>query len=206
MKTNRGFDLLAPIYDSLARLVFGRSIVDSQMWYLKEIPRGSSVLILGGGTGWLLEELQKHTPSCKVWYVEISKNMLDRARQRELKFNVHFIQGTEESIPPDLKFDVVITNFYLDLFSERALVDVIKHIGFHTAESSTWLVTDFVNGRKLWHKLMLKIMYLFFKLVCRIDANHLPEWARLLQNQGWKEAGERFWYGDFIKSTVWKRS
>ena len=206
MKANPGFDFLAPIYDSLARLVFGKSIVDSQTWSLEKIPRGSSVLILGGGTGWLLEEVQKHNSSCTVWYVDISEKMLARARQREIKFDVHFIHGTEELIPPDLKFDVVITNFYLDLFSEKVLDGVIKRIGSHTIETSIWIVTDFVEGGKWWHKRMLKMMYLFFKLVCRIDANRLPEWESQLRNKSWKESQTRAWYGNFIKSTVWNRS
>lgn len=206
MKTNSGFDLLAPIYDSLARFVFGKSIVDSQTWYLDKIPDDSRVLILGGGTGWLLEELQKRNSSCTVCYIEISKKMIERARSRELKSTVHFIQGTEEDIPASQKFDVVITNFYLDLFSEKTLKEVVDRINSHTTASTLWIVTDFVNGGKWWHKLMLKTMYLFFNVTCRIDANHLSDWADQLRLLGWCESYTRVWHRDFIKSTIWKRT
>jgi len=205
VKTNSGFDLLAPIYDSLARFVFGKSIVDSQTWYLDKIPADSRVLILGGGTGWLLEELRKRNSSCTVWYIEISQKMIERACHRDLKPTVHFIQGTEKEIPANQKFDVVITNFYLDLFSEKALKEVVDRINSHTTTSTLWLVTDFVNGGKWWHKLILKTMYLFFKLVCGIEANHLPEWFAQLRSQGWREANTKVWYSHFIKSTVWSR-
>jgi len=206
VKTNSGFDFLAPLYDSLARLVFGKSIVDSQTYYLEKIPQGSRVLILGGGTGWLLEELQKRSPSCTVWYIEVSKKMIQRASQRDLKSEVHFIHGTEESIPTHQKFDVVITNFYLDLFSEKTLTGVVQRISSHMTTSSCWIVTDFIQGGKWWHKLMLNMMYLFFKFVCDIEANQLPEWIVQLRSQGWTQGTERVWYSHFIKSTIWNRT
>lgn len=205
MKTNSGFDFLVPVYDPLARFVFGKSMVDSQAWFLDRVPLGSKVLILGGGTGWLLDELQKCNSSCTVWYVEISSGMMKRARLRRAKNLIHFIKGTEESIPIDLKFDVVITNFYLDLFSNETLIQVVSKINTHATSSSVWLVTDFAHGA-WWHSWLLKIMYLFFRSVCGIEARQLPSWPKKLHDQGWEEISAKFWYGKFIKSVVLNRA
>jgi ubiquinone/menaquinone biosynthesis C-methylase UbiE len=204
VKTNAGFDLLAPIYDSLACLVFGRTIHDSQVWFLDRVAPNSTVLILGGGTGWLLEELLNRCPTAIVYYIEASSKMIEKSRQRNLRNSVHFILGTEESIPSDLTFDIVITNFYVDLFPTSSLNKIIKEIHSHTTASSTWVVTDFVN-EKWWHRWMLKIMYFFFRIVCRIEGSHLPEWPKAIYNQGWKEVDSKRWYRNFIISTIWNR-
>ncbi|MEZ4686196.1 MAG: hypothetical protein R3B47_09055 [Bacteroidia bacterium] len=63
------FNRLAPVYDFLASLVFGNRIRQAQRWLLDFIPEGSSILILGGGTGWILEELAEkaHIQPCTIW-------------------------------------------------------------------------------------------------------------------------------------------
>ena len=92
VKMPKGFDLIAPYYDSLARLVFGDSIRHCQLEYLDKIPPGAQVLILGGGTGWLLGELMKINPSCRVWYLESSIKMLEmtKGKVRCIEFGNYF--------------------------------------------------------------------------------------------------------------------
>jgi tRNA (cmo5U34)-methyltransferase len=200
-----GFDFLAPVYDSMARFIFGKSMVHSQIWFFNKIPTASRILILGGGTGWILEELQKHDSTATIWYVEISAGMMQRAQNRRIRNRVHFIVGTEEMIPTGLVFDVVITNFYLDLFSDKKLSQVLQHINKRTSAPAIWLASDFVDGQIWWHRWMLRTMYFFFKAICDIEAKQLPNWHQRLQEGGWKEIHGKFWFGDFIKSTAWKR-
>lgn len=205
MKTNSGFDFLAPVYDPLARLIFGKSIVNSQTWFLNQVPPKAKVLMLGGGTGWLLEKLIKQNPSCTVWYVEVSAKMIKKTSDRLLSDRVNLIHGTEEDISAAVTFDVVITNFYLDLFSEAKLERVIHQVSNQTDSSSRWLATDFVNGKVWWQRWMLKIMYIFFRSACDIEAKRLPNWTRCLNNHHWVEASYKDWYKAFIRSTVWYR-
>jgi tRNA (cmo5U34)-methyltransferase len=202
VKSNSGFDFLAPVYDPLARLIFGKSIVYSQTWFLNQVPPKAKVLILGGGTGWFLEELIKQSPSCTVWYVDASFKMIEKTRERLLGDRVNLIHGTEDDIPTSLTFDVIITNFYLDLFSEEKLEKIIQRLSFQTHSSSRWLVTDFVDGGVWWQQCMLKIMYTFFRGVCDIEANRLPNWTNCLNNHRWMEDSCKNSYGDFIRSAA----
>src|SRR5579872_6146211 len=115
------FDGISTIYDQLSQLVFGENLVESQKTFLKKIPNQSTILILGGGTGWILVELLKAQPNCEVWYIEASQKMISLSKEKTKSDNrVHFIHGTEDQIP-DVKFDVVITNFYLDLFDDDSI-------------------------------------------------------------------------------------
>jgi hypothetical protein len=55
---------------------------------------------------------------------------------------IQFIQGTETDIP-DKDYDAVLTHFYLDLFSDDQLPDLIAKIKMKLANNALWLVTDF---------------------------------------------------------------
>lgn len=203
MKAN--FNFIAPVYDQLARLVFGRSIVDSQLFFLDEIPARAKVLILGGGTGWLLEELLLRKPDCSICYIEASSKMLTLTHQRKLNEKTKLIHGTETDIPLGSTFDVVITNFYLDLFPESKLNTVIKKITAHTNSTSAWIVTDFNDQEKWWQRAMLKIMYIFFKSTSSVETMDLADWKKKMLQHQWQEQYCNLWYRGFIKSAKMKR-
>ena len=203
MSAPYGFDRVAWFYDPLARLVFGRYMVESQTHFLDRISPGSSVLIVGGGTGWILDELFVRTSNCEVWYVEPSEKMLRRARQRGASGKVHFIRGTWKNLPVQ-KFDAVVTNYFLDLFTDRTLKEVIQVMGSALDAGGMWFVTDFTRGRK-WHSAMLAVMYLFFRVLCNIEASTLPAWEEAMSHAGFRPAGSKFTYGGFMKSVLFKR-
>ena len=82
------FNFIAPFYDVLARIVFGNAILKAQTTHLSEINENDQVLILGGGTGKLLE----HIPFCdRVDYVEKSEKMIRIAKRRLVNRSVNFV-------------------------------------------------------------------------------------------------------------------
>ena len=204
MKLN-GFDRIAFIYDFLAKLVFGKSIIDSQKFFLSNISDNSKVLILGGGSGWLLSEFLKQKPNCEVWYIEASEKMISLSKGKiENIRNVHFIHGTEQDIQLSIKYDVLITNFYLDLFTNHQLLNIITKIRSVMKAEAQWIVTDFVNNKRWWQSIMLKVMYWFFRITCSIESRQLPEWNRLVEKAGVKEVSSKVFYGGFIKTALYR--
>lgn len=203
MSRTGNFDRLAGYYDSLARFVFGQEKVASQTHFLARIPPGASVLILGGGTGWILDELFARTIRCEVWYIDASEKMLEKARGRGRRGAVHFIHGSWEDVPAQ-KFDVVVTNYFLDLFSDQTLEDIVAVVGSRLDEEGIWLVTDFTDDKK-WHRVMLRVMYWFFGVVCRIEASALPAWEEAMLRSGFRQAESRRGFRGFMKSVLFKR-
>jgi ubiquinone/menaquinone biosynthesis C-methylase UbiE len=201
------FNVLAKYYDALAHLVFGRSIRKAQLVYLTEIPSRADVLMLGGGTGYLLEQLMMVHPDCRVWYVEASSSMIRQAAERTRRFHerITFIHGTENNIPSQLQFDVVVLDFFLDLFNELTLQATVEHLKQTTAPGGIWLITDFTKTGKWWHAVLLTLMYRFFGVLCGIEARVLPPWEAVLQQNGLAPVREQYFYGRFIKRAVWKK-
>ena len=204
MKLN-GFDSIASIYDPLARLFFGNSITESQATFLSEIPVGK-VLILGGGSGWIATEVLSAQPLCSVWYIDASKKMIDMARGKGLDpERIHFIHGTEDDIPPGVKFDAVVTAFYMDLFPQASLELVIAKISSSLSHPVKWFVTDFVHLGKLWQRGLLWIMYTFFRLVAGIEATRLADWNAAMGKAGFTKKRSARFYARFIETARFDR-
>jgi tRNA (cmo5U34)-methyltransferase len=203
------FNWMSASYDLLTRSIFGKHLHDAQLFYLKEIPQNGNVLLIGGGTGWLLKELIHINPTCKIWYIEASSSMITAAKRKinvADQRKVFFIHGTENSIPQGIQYDVVITNFFLDLFSPATLALVISKIKASLRLNGVWLISDFIHQDKWWQKVLLSTMYFFFRLTCGIESGKLPHWERSLGEAGLKEVRAQFFYGSFIKSAFFVRN
>lgn len=202
---NANFDSVARFYDRLAKLVFGNTLIDAQLHFLNRIPSNGEVLILGGGSGELLEHLLRVQPNCKVCYIDASEKMITLARNRVGSHEgITFIHGTEKSTPQALQVDVVITNFYLDLFTIESLRQVIRTIKAHMKPGGIWLVTDFVKTNRVLDNALLRAMYWFFKITTRIEASDLTDWRAVLRNHFAEPESKSFRKG-FVRSSLFRQ-
>lgn len=201
-RISKGFDFLAPFYDRLARLFIGKSIVISQLYFLKHFKKCKHLLILGGGTGWLLDSLCKECPDVCIDYIDVSPSMMNEAKKRARNNQrINFIQGTEDDIP-DRLYDGVITNFYLDMFDEKSLYLVIGKVKSSLTNSAFWVVTDFVIARR-GHELMLWWMYRFFRIIARIEATRLPDWQSQMKAEGIELLESKKFKNGFIAANLY---
>ncbi|MBC8152736.1 MAG: class I SAM-dependent methyltransferase [Bacteroidetes bacterium] len=202
------FDLIAPLYDTLSRVVFGRSLERAQLVLLPKIPPNSSILLVGGGTGFLLAKLLADCQPTRILFLEASVAMLRRARCRvqhhPLVGRVEFRHGTQVSLQSGEVFGVVIVPFVLDLFPEATLrTHLLPPLLRVTAPGGHWLATDFVNSPRLYHRLVLKTMYRFFRLVSGVEARQLPDWPRLLSEAGLTSEEQAVAAGGQVQTGWW---
>ena len=204
------FNWLARHYDALSRLVFGKAVLQSQLHFLPGAlaRHHRKMLIIGGGSGEILKEIWKASPDCSIWYVEASSEMLKLAAGKvrgEYRMKINFIHGTEDTIPEEPLFDVVITNFVLDLFPDMKVSDLCHSLSARLHPSGLMLVSDFVDGGKWWQRPMLSAMYSFFRVMCRIEATSLPRWEAHLRFAGLYEQEVKYFFWGFIKSAVYRK-
>jgi ubiquinone/menaquinone biosynthesis C-methylase UbiE len=198
------FNRVSRYYDTLTSIVFLGRLHAAQRIYLKAIPQHATVLMMGGGTGWLLKELVDINPDCQIYYIDASSAMISLAKKKMDQKHSHrvvFIAGTEDSIPAGVTFDVVVTHFFLDLFSQETLRSVIQKISRSLQHNGLWIVSDFVN-KAWWQAIMLAVMYTFFRITCGIEARVLPDWTNELKGAGLEESYDAHYFRSFIKSAV----
>lgn len=203
-----GYDNTTWFYERLSKLVFGQVQVKAQEYFLNQIKPQSNILIIGGGTGQILESISRlHRSGLHITYVEISPKMMALSRKRNVGQNeVEFINGDIAQITFTQKFDVVITAFLFDNFSDEALAAVFPQINKWVKPDGLWLDTDFHLTGPLWQKLMLKGMYLFFRLMKAVKVSNLPNTREVFMQYGYQQVNEKLFYGRFIAARVYKSS
>ncbi len=198
-----GFDRVAWCYDALAGLVFGASLKRAQRAVLASLPAGAPhVLILGGGTGWVLLEVLARRPHAKVLYLEASPQMLARARARlarekpEATAQVTFRHGTQAALAPTETFDAIITFFVLDCIASDEIAEALARLRAALRPAAPWLLADFRPARRGWRRVLLWLMYAFFRLTTGLRARELPDLHPALAGLGLvPRNSSRFFFG-----------
>ncbi len=203
----RSYDTIALFYDRLAKLVYGRALINARSYLLKEIPARASILIAGGGTGWELEEISKIYPSgLTITYVDASEKMTQLAAKRNIAGNkVTFITAAIETMVIAETFDIILTPFLFDNFSDKSLRDIFPLLDKHLHPGGSWLYCDFMNTNVFWQKALLKSMYLFFRTFCGIEATKLPDAEACFAKYNYKATAQKFFLHKFITAIAYKK-
>ena len=208
MKNN--YDPIAEKYDWLSKLMFRQSLVISQVCLLPHIPYGSNILIAGGGTGWILEEIAKVHPSgLSITYVELSEKMIFLAEKWNVgKNQVVFVNKAIEDYHSSQKFDIIFTAFLFDNFRFEKVETVFQHLNHLLKNNGKWLFADFYMDEKskYWHRLLLKSMLFFFRIICKIEARNLVPVEPFFNENGFEEIFSRSQYQGFIKSLIYVKT
>jgi len=193
-------------YDRLSRIVYGKALIMAQVYLLQYVPADAKVLIVGGGTGRILEELSKRQSwGLTITYVEIAPKMMALSKKRNTGNNqVIFINDAIENVSLPPGFDVVVTPFLFDNFTEQTTQKVFDHLHALLKPSCLWLNCDFQLSGKWWQRFLLGSMFLFFRMVCRIEASKLPDINKQFSNHHYKVIAQQTFFGDFILSRVYK--
>ncbi len=197
------FNFIAPFYDSLARLVFGKSIRQAQLTFLSEVEEGDEVLILGGGTGKILTALDNLNRKIQITYIDKSAKMIELSQRRGpfKNLTVQYICG-DHTLISDKKYDVIITQFFLDVFDRSNLEGVVDCLYRSLKMSGYWIYADFINSDLPRHRLLLKLMHLFFRLTANLQSMQLLDHQKTLENHGLKIMSKKYFYKSMIVSAL----
>jgi ubiquinone/menaquinone biosynthesis C-methylase UbiE len=209
-----GFHRVAPFYDQLARLIYGDALEQAQRSLLPYLPDQGRVLVIGGGSGWLLEQLLHTGKQLDILYIDAAPAMLQRAERRYTRFQqphrctVSFRLGTESALRPQEQFDVVYTPFLLDLFPPLRLQKLMASLAAALHPTGCWLFTDFWPVRQplpYWQRLLIRSMYAFFGVVSGVKARELPDYASQFQRLSYREIYSQSFFSGMVQAKVFRR-
>jgi demethylmenaquinone methyltransferase/2-methoxy-6-polyprenyl-1,4-benzoquinol methylase len=184
------YRLVGPVYDALTVLFSGRAILRAKTTFLQDLAPGQRVLFAGVGHG--RDALVAARRGAHVTVVDLSPTMLARCRDRLARAGHHDVECVQDDIrafaatPP---FDVVVANFFLNVFSAADARAVLAHLVAQVRPGGTLLVGDFhapssyAFVRALQH-LHWWIAVTFFGLVAGNALHPLLDVARLLGDAG----------------------
>lgn len=208
------FDRLAPHYRWLEALLAGSVLQRCRTRWLAEVPPPRHALLAGEGPGRMLDACAQVWPDCEFTVLDSSVEMIKHARRRSTHVSkgvaVNFIAAdAREWSGPRGKFDVVVTNFFLDCFVADDLERVVANLNAVATPDATWLVSDFQlppAGWRRWRaKFVLSLAYGFFRVATDISARRITPPDDVLRAAGFVlRRRESFNFG-LLHADLWRR-
>ncbi len=180
------YDSVADLYDDVFQTMKIRK--KEWRWLLKMIPpRPLRILDIGCGNGMLLEEIASKVDLVSGTGVDVSEELLQKAKQKENKdnrFRFEKIEGT--SLPFKVaQFDLVISFLsfrYLDW--EPMLQEILRVLD----ADGKFIMIDMAKARPRPLQYPQMFFHLFSNLVSRLlHPRFSRALKRLVHSQGWKE-------------------
>lgn len=205
MRDNR-YNFISLFYDRLS-LLLGKSYRESKYSFFDEICEGDKVLYLGGGTGENLSPiLNRIGKNGQLVYMDASSRMIRKAKRRvpgSLKHQILFLHQSEFSKIPFEDFNLVLTQFFMDILPDSAIQVLFQEIDKRTDNHTKWIFVDFfeVKGKR-W---LLSLMVVFFRIFTQYPRKNLPDYFHYFEFYGWKISQKKLFKKGFIQAWLLKK-
>jgi SAM-dependent methyltransferase len=209
------FDRIAPHYFWLEKMFAGNLMQRCRTTFLARTRPCRRALLAGEGTGKFLAELLRTNREIQVVCVEHSIGMIRqiKRRLRRKRLDAARVQFVQTDIlnwpPPSEKFDLIVTNFFLDCFRAGPLQKLIARLAAAATPDAVWLLADFrvpERGWRRWRaKIILAVLYAGFKLAAALAANRLTPPDAFLTKAGFDLLERRLINFGFAHADFWQR-
>jgi SAM-dependent methyltransferase len=199
------------MYRWLEYASFGRALQRRREAFLPRIAGARRVLMLGDGDGRFLAAFLRHNPRAEVDSVDSSARMLAfaRARAGTRQAAFHHADASIWQPPAGVKYDLLVTHFFLDCFDDDALARLIPSLAGAAAPAARWLVSEFrqpAAGPAAWRaRVWIGCLYAGFGLVTGLKVRRLPDYRTHLRAQGFILEREAIAEWGLLTSELWRR-
>jgi ubiquinone/menaquinone biosynthesis C-methylase UbiE len=178
------YNNIAWIYDWLAKIVFGRKQELAMQAFLSIIPDTAKILVVGGGTGKIIDYMRNLNKQLEIDFVEPSTNMMCQAKKRKRShLQINFCQHSILDFKT-VDYDVILTNFFFDQFTYGQARLILQHLKPKLRSNGILIFSDFINTKHIWDKLVTRLMFYFFRLTANIKTNNFPPYNYLFSALG----------------------
>ncbi|RJF97310.1 class I SAM-dependent methyltransferase [Noviherbaspirillum saxi] len=166
------YKLVGPIYDWLSTVYSGKSIHRCKVAMLDRLKPGDKVLFAGVGHG--MDAVHAARLGAEVTVVDLSETMLKKFQanlEREnVGIRIHHLHSDIMQVQEYEQYDMVVANFFLNVFHEDRMVQVLEHLIRLGKPGADVVVGDFAFPSGNVFSRMLKTAYwygavLFFCLL-----------------------------------------
>lgn len=216
--TNRmDCDFIAPFYQSVEYLCFGRSLERRRFAFLGELSESRRAIVCGGGDGRFLARLLHSNTKVMVDFVDLSRRMAELAECRisglgararcRVKFHV---EDVREFAAGRGEYDLVVTNFFLDCFSPREVVEVVQKLASWAAPGAIWMVSEFRKAEgpmsRYWTSWIIRCLYGAFRMTTGLRPTRIPDYAAALHESGFEPLRVEHACRGLLTSSLWQKN
>ncbi len=212
-QSEANFDLIAKPYRWLEYLTFGRALQKTRLHYLPALLNSRNALVLGDGDGRFTAALLAANPNIHVLAVDTSAAMLQLLRQRcesTIPNSTHRLrtqQANALTLPLEDTYDLTVTHFFLDCLTQPELDAIVPRIAKKMQPAALWLLSDFripTNLAKLPARLLIRSLYLAFRIVTNLRTTALPDHATPLLQFGLTCIARQHRLAGLLTTELWR--
>ena len=124
------YKLVGPIYDWLSAVYSGKSIHHCKVAMLDRLKPGDKVLFAGVGHG--MDAVHAARLGAEVTVVDLSETMLKKFQanldKEGITVKIRQLHSDIMKVEEYEKYDMVVANFFLNVFKEDMMVSVLEHL------------------------------------------------------------------------------
>ena len=207
------FNRIARPYRWLEYLTLGKSLESCRTHYLPQLLDCRHALVLGDGDGRFLAQLLKQNQHLRIDAVDISATMLQLLSKRceaatpnaGNRLRTHHANAL--TLPLEGSYDLVVTHFFLDCLTQPELNTLIDRIAPNLTRGALWLISDFRIPRGPMHlpaKLLVRALYLAFRLLTGLRTTRLPDHATPLTQAGLTRISAQHRLAGLLTTELWQ--
>lgn len=208
-------DGIARYYEVLEHLSFGRSLEKSRFAFLGEAKSSWRAILCGDGDGRFLARLLCANSRVEVDFVDLSPRMIELAERRiaamgrSFRERVRFLARDVREFKPRLHgYDLIVTNFFLDCFTEQDLAKVVALLAACGTPQTRWIVSDFREADgpigRVWTSAIIRSLYAAFRLTTGLRVSRLPDYQAAIARSGYLLLCEEKALGGLLHSSLWQ--
>ncbi len=213
------FSRIAPVYRWIEYFTFGNALQKRRCAFLREVGCSERVLLLGDGDGrfaaaYFERQRTLSNRSIHVDFLDGSAGMVQLAKRRIAA--VGFQPGTVRFRLQDARtallcspYDLVVSHFFLDCFSSDELRRMIPRIAAAMPPGAKWLISEFAIPPKglckIAGRLLIRFLYLFFRLTTGIDQTQLPDYTGVMAGSGFRLIKHESAIKGLLVSQLWSK-
>lgn len=191
------YGFLAPFYQRLSRLVFGKDLIHANQAFL-EGNESKRVLIIGGGDGIAYRNFDKNLQG-EFW--DLSPKMIQAARKNLGKSGLKIQLG---NWPGNGKFDQVFLPFVLDTMRDDEIFELLIQIKASLLPNGKVVVSDFFEPLTFSQKILQKGMIRFFRIITSHSRTDLPDLMKIFEAEGFLLIKEKSWRKGWVRAQIWR--
>jgi SAM-dependent methyltransferase len=171
-------------------------------------------LVYGDGDGRFLAQLLRRAPGLQVTAVDASARMLQVAAHRlPPGASVALVHADALGFQPSREpsgYDLIVSHFFLDCFSDDELGCLLERVNAAAAKSAVWVVSDFAVPQaaiaRVLGRWIIRSLYHGFRLLTGLETCRLPDHGTVLRQGGWRLEDRRQRLCGLLISERWQRN
>jgi SAM-dependent methyltransferase len=198
-------DRIASHYWWIERLGMGRALERRRRWFLPQLDSARRALVLGDGDGRFLRELLRSNTGVRADYVDLSRRMLELARDNAGAERVTYQRADALTVElPRDEYDLIATHFFFDCFGSGELKTLIGRAADSAKPRARWVVSEFCVS-SIAARQLIKALYLFFRITTGLKTRQLADHRPMLRSHGFRLIDASHSHCALVVSELWER-